>query len=96
MVAQTKITFPKKQLLQLIQEYLAGQGRESNYGILGFLIGMPIPLQEMILGEREFLAYSWGFGVGESGNKNTQCRHSFESVVHNQHYALETLGFHYM
>ena len=28
MVAQTKITFPKKQLLQLIQEYLAGQGRE--------------------------------------------------------------------
>ena len=26
MVAQTKITFPKKQLLQLIQEYLAGQG----------------------------------------------------------------------
>ena len=35
-VAQTKITFPKKQLLQLIQEYLAGQGRESNYGISGF------------------------------------------------------------
>ena len=73
-------------------------------------IGMPIPLQEMILGESgdrgmadchspgkgEFSAYSSGFGVGESGNKNTKYRHNFESLVHNQHYTLEILGFYYM
>ena len=73
-------------------------------------IGMPIPLQEMIPGESgdrgmvnchspgkgEFSAYSSGFGSGNRGNKNTKYRHSFESLVHNQHYTLEILGFHYM
>ncbi len=73
-------------------------------------LGMPIPLQEMILGESgdrgmancyspgkgEFSAYSSGFGVGELGNKNTKYRHNLESLVHNQHYTLEILGFHHM
>ena len=71
---------------------------------------MPIPLQEMIPGESgdrgmvnchspgkgEFSAYSSGFGSGNRGNKNTKYRHSFESLVHNHHYTLEILGFHYM
>ena len=47
-------------------------------------------------GKGEVLAYSSGFGVGELGNKNTKYRHNFESLVHNQHYTLEILGFHYM
>ena len=33
-VAQTKITFPKKQLLQLIQEYLASQGLHETASLL--------------------------------------------------------------
>ena len=73
-------------------------------------VGMPIPLQEMILeesgdkgmanchfsGKGEFSAYSSGFGVGELGNENTKYRHSFQSLVNNQHYTLEILGFYYM
>ena len=33
-VAQTKITFPKKQLLQLIQEYLQSQGLNETANLL--------------------------------------------------------------
>ena len=33
-VAQTKITFPKKQLLQLIQEYLTSQGLHETASLL--------------------------------------------------------------
>ena len=47
-------------------------------------------------GERGIFYLFLGFRVGESGNKNTKYRHSFESLVHNHHYTLEILGFHYM
>ena len=63
-------------------------------------LGMPIPLQEMILGESgdrgmaNFQPIPWVSGFGESGDKNTKYRYSFESLVHNQHYTLEILCFH--
>jgi hypothetical protein len=47
-------------------------------------------------GERGIFSLFLGFRVGESGNKNTKYRHSFESLVHNHHYTLEILGFHFM
>ena len=94
----------------VVKEFVKTLGIVFFYNFLLLCLGMPIPLQEMILGESgdrgmanchspgkgEFSAYSSGFGVRESGNKITKYRHSFESLVHNQHYTLEILGFHYM